>query len=437
MRTCVHIILVGAVFSLTSGSAYAGVYSTVEPRWTLNPDYFRSFQEKTLTPLKQLASPEAKELWQKSYELAAMAALDGKDAPPLAQPDSVPVQQRVNEAICLLRVRMPGKDMPKKALELLRTANRRDQLNFLIMSAYGTAFQITGDYDNASQLFSDARPFWKKPLDQLEPAQQKLVMDTLGYQQKLVMGKLEWTEEDSKQAKEEYAWFAKCEEYQHKLVKFRLAERLKGVLTFATAVKQIDPLFETAPLPKGQNPLLFFSGENGTFEPGKITAANKAKLPPDAIKIVQQLLVWTPDDLRLFWLLGELLNAQGDVESAKIVFSEVFGKYQQTAEVQKLGKIEDANDLVEKFVQDFPAVGKRFVALRDYRTPPEGIAPAAGQKTDDTKPSDNPKPDTPEFAPLKLDWQTLGVGFGGGSLAGFLLAWRVRDLLRRRQGRSS
>jgi len=48
----------------------------------------------------------------------------------------------------------------------------------------------------------------------------------------------------------------------------------------------------------------------------------KAKLPADAIAIVQQLLIWLPDDARLLWLLGELYNASGDIDSALTVFNE-------------------------------------------------------------------------------------------------------------------
>jgi hypothetical protein len=38
--------------------------------------------------------------------------------------------------------------------------------------------------------------------------------------------------------------------------------------------------------------------------------------------IVQQLLIWLPDDTLLYWQLGELLNASGDVVSAARVFDD-------------------------------------------------------------------------------------------------------------------
>ena len=48
----------------------------------------------------------------------------------------------------------------------------------------------------------------------------------------------------------------------------------------------------------------------------------KAKLPPDAVPIVQQLLLWSPGDTGLLWLLGELYAAKGEVRAASKVFDQ-------------------------------------------------------------------------------------------------------------------
>jgi hypothetical protein len=37
---------------------------------------------------------------------------------------------------------------------------------------------------------------------------------------------------------------------------------------------------------------------------------------------------------------------------------------------------------------------------------------------------------------LKVDWQTLGVGFGSGLLAGLFVAWQWREIRRRRLARN-
>ena len=62
-----------------------------------------------------------------------------------------------------------------------------------------------------------------------------------------------------------------------------------------------------------------FLSDDGTYVAGKMSAAEKKKLPPDAIAIVQQLLLWHPRDPRLFWLLGELYNAEGEIETAAAI----------------------------------------------------------------------------------------------------------------------
>jgi tetratricopeptide (TPR) repeat protein len=67
---------------------------------------------------------------------------------------------------------------------------------------------------------------------------------------------------------------------------------------------------------------ILFVGPNGEFEPGNLASDQKAKLPTDALAQVQQLLLWLPDDTRLYWLLGELYAATGDLDAAQDVLNE-------------------------------------------------------------------------------------------------------------------
>jgi tetratricopeptide (TPR) repeat protein len=71
---------------------------------------------------------------------------------------------------------------------------------------------------------------------------------------------------------------------------------------------------------------LQFVNEAGEYQPGALAAAEKAKLPggdfPEAIATVQQLVLWFPADVRLYWLLGELYAARGDLKAAKRVMDE-------------------------------------------------------------------------------------------------------------------
>lgn len=48
----------------------------------------------------------------------------------------------------------------------------------------------------------------------------------------------------------------------------------------------------------------------------------QAKLPPDALATVQQLLLWFPTDARLYWLLGELYAVRGEFATAQKVLDD-------------------------------------------------------------------------------------------------------------------
>ncbi len=70
-----------------------------------------------------------------------------------------------------------------------------------------------------------------------------------------------------------------------------------------------------------------FVGESGRFEPGKLAAVERKKLPPDAVARMQQLCLWLPHDGRLLWQLGELANAHGDVRAASDIFETCVGQF--------------------------------------------------------------------------------------------------------------
>ena len=81
--------------------------------------------------------------------------------------------------------------------------------------------------------------------------------------------------------------------------------------------EQVLPLF-----PQRGEPVRFVN-EAGQYEPGVLAASETAKLPADAIAIVQQLLLWFPGDSRLYWLLAELYAGEGNFEAADTIFDEL------------------------------------------------------------------------------------------------------------------
>src|SRR5207249_4225437 len=67
----------------------------------------------------------------------------------------------------------------------------------------------------------------------------------------------------------------------------------------------LDPVF----VDDNKKPLTFLA-ESGNFEAGRIREAEfKMLVPRDTVEMVEQFLIWMPDDERLLWLLGEVLNA--------------------------------------------------------------------------------------------------------------------------------
>src|SRR5205085_1403024 len=140
-----------------------------------------------------------------------------------------------------------------KAVEVLRPAQRRHPDHFRIAANLGTAWQLHGDLAQAA--------------------------DALRAAVKLAPPKLRAAEE--------------------------LHLRLVTGRRKATDATALDDLFGVR-----------FANDKGDWEPGVIAAAQREKLPADALANLQRLALALPADGRLLWQLGELANALGDVRTA-------------------------------------------------------------------------------------------------------------------------
>lgn len=110
------------------------------------------------------------------------------------------------------------------------------------------------------------------------------------------------------------AWYRAAEKAQLQLLRSRLSEAGAQGGRRARPVAELDPLFPVR-----------FVGPSGAYEAGTIADAEREKLPANAVALVQQLLLWFPEDTRLLWLLGELYNAAGDLRAADQVFDDCVG----------------------------------------------------------------------------------------------------------------
>jgi hypothetical protein len=140
-----------------------------------------------------------------------------------------------------------------KAVSLLRSAQRKHPNHYRVVANLGTAWQLQSDLAQAAIYLEQAV--------------------------RLAPGK----------------WH-RAEQYHLKLVRLRLKE--------ARAQGGLDDLFGVR-----------YLGDKGRYEPGKLAAVERKKLPGHAVAVAQQLALWLPSDGRLLWQLAELANAYGDVRT--------------------------------------------------------------------------------------------------------------------------
>jgi hypothetical protein len=262
--------------AFTSGRATAGVYDSAEFRAGVQgvpadgkASPFAAFRDR-LTELftvgiPQPESPSRIQYLRRARELAAAAASGRTSVPDLIDIDLGAVYIRLGQV--------------GEAIDVLTRASARDRRNPFVYANLGTADQLEGRWARAIDALQQAKDSWPQDWPGLTPAQLK--------------------------------WFRRAEEYHLKLVRLRSRESLSRPTGSMKTTDAVDDLFG-----------VHFVGENGRYLAGRISAEELKKLPSDAIAIVQQLLIWLPGDSRLYWLLGELLNAHGDVGSAATVFDE-------------------------------------------------------------------------------------------------------------------
>ncbi|CAN5115955.1 hypothetical protein BH11PLA2_BH11PLA2_37810 [soil metagenome] len=126
--------------------------------------------------------------------------------------------------------------------------------------------------------------------------------------------------------------------------------------------------------------------------------------PPDAVAIVQQLLLWAPDDVRLYWLLAELYKDRGRPRQALRIYDSLLSQDRQYY--------------------------RRLV--REHR---EAVAAIVAKLPPEVEVSLADPPDT------RSEWEKLGLDntkliIGGGAFATItllMLAFQTRKLIRRRR----
>jgi hypothetical protein len=284
------------------------------------------------------------------------------DLSPRLAPSTWPTDKKISLSAYLIR---RGKH--REAIEVLRSI--RDRSNFLVGANLGTAYQLDGE--DATDYLDQAVATWPRSWTSVDK-EMKTFLEQMG-----------WNEGT-------FLWYREAEKYHLKLVKLR-AREARGRPRNAGVPETLDKLFDV----------------DFTYVGGKIAEKEKAKIPANALAIVQQLLIWLPDDPRLYWLLGELYHAREtpeDVAAARQIFK-------------------DLADFNGRF---------RVAEIRDHWRALGPATPTAPNVALENEPAAAPPDDK---ANAVFDLRPVLVGFGAGVLVSLLGYWQIREIRRRRLGK--
>jgi hypothetical protein len=248
MRRIAQFIAAVLLGLLAVPTARAGLYYSGETIAEL-PSQWRGFllDQRLLRNIAVKPSGKvAASAERKKYE-AALGKLEKT-----AKERKLSADELADEGALLVRLGEAG-----RAVEVLRAAQREHANHFKIVANLGTAYQLTGDLDQAAEALREAV--------------------------RLSPGK-----------------YQEAEKAQLRLVRLRQKQPKDS--------QDLDDLFGVR-----------YVGDGGKYEPGRLAAAERKKLPDDAAAVAQQLALWLPADGRLLWQLGELAAAHGDVRMAAAI----------------------------------------------------------------------------------------------------------------------
>jgi hypothetical protein len=300
-------------------------------------------------------------------------------------------EERLAASAVLLR-RRKFKEAELMLRPLALAAAERD--NIPIQSNFATALHMQGELQKAHDTLRPVvKDYWQKNWSDLPEPRQKLFQN-IGWDDSL------------------YNLYRGYDAYYLKLLRLRLREQLtKKART--DLVQPPDALFDDGKDPP--TPVRFVN-EAGEFEAGRIADAERVKLLPGALPIVQQLLVWMPEDLRLYWLLGELYNAQPNAAD----------KENRSGILAALQIFKELSDVAPDGVKDQLKARIGVLSTAKERFDREDAGKIDKELNQIEKRVD---------AGFPIDWRTVAISFGVGFLLALFAVWQFREIQRRRQAR--
>jgi hypothetical protein len=259
---------------LTAGVSSAGVYPLLAPDVVVRPGLpFAEFQT-SFRELASIAKTDMPIMPLRQQYLQRVEELRTREAAGLLSAD-----ERLELGARLLRL-----GELDRAAAVLHPLTERDDADPFALADLASVFQGGG--------------FWERARDAQERALKLWPRVRAG-----------WTSA-------ELSWRRRAEEYALKFMALHVEEARRPTPERAQDVNSLIEAFF---------PGVRLVGESGTFEAGELAAARRTRLPADAVRLVEQLLLGMPveADLRLYWLLADLLNAEGDAMSASRIVEEL------------------------------------------------------------------------------------------------------------------
>ena len=397
--------VLGVLLGTCNASVRAGVYLTKEaavlpPAGLITPEKVRLWVgEVRAAALPREPKPGSVHFTylQEKARLEGLRADDNLSTRDRAE-DNLSTRDRVDLGGCYIRL---GKY--DEAVSVLRAG---DQRNFLILANLAAAYHAKGELRQAAD-----------------------------YQQQALA---EWPAVWAGWSDAQLRWNRRVERFYLTLLEHRLVEQLRGGGDPAEA-PTVDDLF----------PRVRLVEPGGRYQAGALPPRMADELPPDAFPIAVQLVLWAPHDNRLYWLLGEVLNARGNVDVAYSILYELY----YAREKKRWTELVRHERILKQAVPVLAAFRRRdvFLPLLAAVTPqgavvPPGAgaacaaaaaaAPIALASAEVSSPAAAPPPGVPTPPPTAPgwvpDWRPLTIGFCAGILVALLASMQWQEWRRKR-----
>lgn len=297
-----------------------------------------------------------------------------------------------------------------QAIDVLTPALAQEPRNFMVLANLANAYQGLGEFRRAAEFQTQVLSNWPRQF-------------------------VGWSAE-------QLWWYRRVEKYHLNLLELRNRQKL-----LKKPSNTLDNLFPVATLEDPRAP----------YTIGGMDLKVRDKLPPDVLAIVEQLLLWLPHDERLYWMFGELLNAQAEVSLAADVLqyaentlrlgNRTLHRHRQllddavrfNAAFKPLWRRALLFGLTPRATFAFPisaAVERQIALTGEGWDEQSSFSPDPTKERQKETPS-GPVQDTPTGRGTDTwvsEWRQLGVGFGSGLLVGMLLLLQIGQLRRRFSG---